>query len=232
LLGVVLDVRGEMSAARPTLFVSNHLSYLDITVLGAVIEGSFVAKREVANWPLFGWLARLQRTVFVERRPARVQSERDVLARRLASGDSLILFAEGTSGDGTHVRPFKTSLFAAAGHASGDRPLVVQPVTLAYTRLDGMPIGRQWRAMFAWYGDMDMLSHAWRLFSLGRITAELRFHPPVSVADYGSRKALADYCERAVREGLAAANSGREGTAATADDAPPAPLASPAGSPA
>ena len=209
LLGLARRIEGEISSDRPTLFVANHTSYLDITILSASVETSFIAKREVARWPFFGWLARLQRTVFVDRRVSRVASERDDVARRLAQGDNLVLFAEGTSSDGVFIRSFKSSLFAVAEREFAGRKLVVQPVTLAYTRLDGMPIGRAWRPLFAWYGDMDMVPHMFRLLGLGRIDAELIFHPPVTLAEFASRKSLAEHCERTIRSGLAAVNAGR-----------------------
>jgi 1-acyl-sn-glycerol-3-phosphate acyltransferase len=208
-LGVDVEVHGEISTARPTLFVCNHISYLDIEVLGSTILGAFVAKSEVATWPLIGWLARLQRTIFVERRSSGITAERDDLARRLDEGENVILFAEGTSGDGNRVRPFKSSLFSVAERPVHDRPLTVQPVSVAYTRLDGMPIGRQWRPFFAWYGDMDLAPHLWALVGLGRLTAVLIFHPPVTIADAGSRKALAAACHGVIGRGLEVANSGR-----------------------
>jgi len=208
-LGMDLDVHGAISAVHPTLFVCNHVSYLDIEALGSIIEGSFVAKREVSRWPLFGWLAKLQRTVFVERRAAGVTNERDGLAERLAAGDSLILFAEGTSGDGNRLRPFKSALFSVAEQTVNGRPLTVQPVSVAYTRLDGMPIGRQWRPFFAWYGAMDLAPHLWYVLGIGRMTVTLVFHPTTTLADAGTRKALALSCQQVIGQGLEAANSGR-----------------------
>lgn len=228
LLGIHIDVRGEVSDARPTLFVSNHLSYLDIPVLSAAVETSFIAKREVASWPLFGWLAKLQRTVFVDRRAAGVHNERDDVARHLARGHNLVLFAEGTSSDGTRLKPFKSALLSVAQQEIDGRSVVVQPVTIAYTHLDYMPLGRAWRPFVAWYGDMDMLPHGWHLLGLGRLTATLQFHAPVSFAAFGSRKALAEHCERVVAHGLAAANGGRELLPATL----PAPSAGAAVAPA
>lgn len=204
LFGIKIETRGAVSPKRPTLFVANHQSYFDISVLGAALEVSFVAKREVRGWPLFGWLARLQRTVFVERKSAAVAAERDELSRRLEEGSNLLLFAEGTSGDGTHLLPFKSALFSVAEREVHGRPLQVQPVSLSYTRLDGMPIGRQWRPFFAWYGDMDLMPHFWTALGLGRITVEIEFHPPVTIADFASRKALAAHCHRVVGHALAA----------------------------
>lgn len=209
ILGIEVELLGTITSARPTLFVANHVSYVDIEILSAAVPVCFVAKREVAGWPLFGWLAKLQRTVFIDRRSNGVAEERDGLAARLDEGENVVLFAEGTSGDGNRVRPFKSSLLSVAECDVKGRPLTVQPVSVAYTRLDGMPIGRQWRPFFAWYGAMDMAPHLWHLLGLGRVTATLIFHPPVTLAELGSRKALAAHCQRVIAAGLEAANTGR-----------------------
>lgn len=211
-----IDVQqvGRLSQCEPTLFVSNHSSYLDITVLGSLISGSFIAKSEVASWPLFGRLAKLQRTVFVERRRSRAADHKSLVSERLASGDNLILFAEGTSNDGNRVLPFKSSLFAVAEPQDRDKPLTVQPVSVAYTELDGLPLGRFLRPFFAWYGDMDLAPHMWQLVGLGRVTVVVEFHKPVTLAELGTRKALSDYCYRVVWAGVAGALSGRRSSEA------------------
>jgi 1-acyl-sn-glycerol-3-phosphate acyltransferase len=217
LLDLHIEVRGTMSVARPTLFVCNHTSYLDVSVLGSLIHGSFVAKAEVANWPFFGFLAKLKRTVFVDRqRRAATHKQRDELMRRLDAGDNLILFPEGTSNDGNRTLPFRSALFGVAERrvVGGKReplPLTIQPVSLAYVRLNGMPIGRSLRPYFAWYGDMDLFSHLWRVAGLGRIVVVLEFHPPVTLAEFASRKDLSEHCQRTVAEGVAAAIVGRRG---------------------
>lgn len=208
-LGVVVQRRGRQSRKHPTLYVSNHVSYVDISVLGMLIRGSFVAKSEVRGWPFFGWLARLQRTVFVERQAGRSAVQRDEMVSRLESGDDLILFPEGTSGDGNRVLPFKSALFSVVERWTGPEPLTVQPVSITYARLDGLPLGRHLRPFYAWYGDMDLLPHLWQLAGLGRVTVVVEFHPPVALADFGSRKALADHCQGQVARGVAAALSGR-----------------------
>jgi lyso-ornithine lipid O-acyltransferase len=194
--------------ARPVLFAANHISYLDITVLSSLLAASFVAKTEVAKWPLFGWLAKLQRSVFVDRKVRSTAEQRDSIAARLAAKDALILFPEGTSGDGNRVLPFKSALFSVADHAATG-PVVVQPVSVAYTRLDGMPIGRALRPLFAWYGSMAMAPHLWTMLGLGTVEVVVEFHPPTTLAECGSRKTLARYCEERVSAGLDAALSGR-----------------------
>lgn len=209
ILGIEVRSLGRQSSEQPTLFACNHSSYLDITALGSLITGSFIAKSEVASWPVYGWLAKLQKTVFVERRRTRAGRQRDQVLERLSLGDHLILFAEGTSSDGNRVLPFKSSLFAVAEAAVAGRPLMVQPVSIAYTELDGLPLGRFLRPFFAWYGDMDLAPHMWQLVGLGRVTVAVEFHRPVSLAEFGSRKALSDHCYRTVMIGVASALSGR-----------------------
>jgi len=209
ILGFRIRLIGTPTTGRPVLFAANHISYADITVLGSIIAGSFIAKAEVANWPFFGWLAKLQRSVFVDRRVRSTVVQREAISKRLAAGDALILFPEGTSGNGNRVLPFKTALFAAAEHTSGLAPIIVQPVSIAYTRLDGMPIGRLYRPLFAWYGAADLAPHIWGMIGLGTVEVVVEFHPPTFLSDCGSRKALADYCYARITGGLAGALFGR-----------------------
>jgi 1-acyl-sn-glycerol-3-phosphate acyltransferase len=209
ILGFRVRLIGTPSAARPVLFAANHVSYTDITILGSVIPGSFIAKAEVADWPFFGWLAKLQRSVFVDRRVRSTASQRDAITERLAAGDALILFPEGTSGDGNRVLPFKSALFGAAQRAEGMAPVTVQPVSLAYTRLDGIPIGRLYRPLFAWYGTVNLAPHLWSLMGLGAVEVVVEFHPPTFLSDCGSRRALANYCYARIAGGVAGALFGR-----------------------
>jgi len=212
ILGITVRSIGTPSRERPVLFAANHTSYLDIEILGSLIPGSFVAKEEVARWPLFGWLAKLQRSVFVDRRVRSAAAQRDAMARRFDEGDALILFPEGTSGDGNRVLPFKTALFAAVDGRGDRAPVTVQPVSVAYTRLDGIPLGRHYRPFFAWYGAMALMPHLWTMLALGTLEAVVEFHPPTSLAECGSRKALAQYCRARIVGGTRAALSGREQT--------------------
>jgi len=208
-LGIRIVVRGRRVRERPVLFAANHVSYLDITALGAVVTGCFIAKAEVAGWPFFGVLAKLQRTVFIARKRTAVAKHGDDIADRLDAGDNLILFPEGTSGDGTRVLPFKSALFAVAERRPDGKPLTVQPVSIAYTRLNGVPLGRGLRPFFAWYGDMDLAPHLWTVAALGKLTVVIEFHPPLTLDEAGSRKALAGAARERVARGVARANAGR-----------------------
>lgn len=208
----IIDIRvvrrGAISTARPTLFVCNHTSYIDISVFGALIPGAFIAKREVESWPLFGLLAKLQRSVFVERHRGRAAEHRDEMVERLAAGDNLILFPEGTSNDGNRVLPFKSALFAVAERMPRGAPLTVQPVSIAYTKVGGLPMLRHTRPLFAWYGDMELVGHLWRMVGHGPVTVEVEFHPAVTFDRFGSRKLLAAHCHARVAAGASAAIHG------------------------
>jgi lyso-ornithine lipid O-acyltransferase len=203
IVGVRLNVDGEIARSQGVLIVSNHVSWLDITVLSAVAPVSFVAKQEVSTWPFVKWLAKLQRSVFVDReRRSEVSTKANEILNRLEAGDHVVLFAEGTSTDGNRVVPFRTALFAAAkppGEQAMGSNVSVQTLALTYTKVYGLPLGRRGRPQVAWYGDMDMASHAWKLLGLGPLDANIRIGPPVPLDDFPDRKALARYTEDKVR---------------------------------
>ena len=206
------------------LLAANHSGWLDIPVLSMVQSISFIAKDEIDGWPFFGLLARLQETVFVRRGArAKVAQDRDIIRSRLLAGDALVIFPEGTSTDGNRVRSFKSALFGAAELPMGENEAHqvthprVQPVTVAYVGLHGMPMGRENRPFFAWYGDMDLLPHLWEAFGLGPIDVQIEFHRPLTIDEAGGRKQLAAAAERAVRAGLVRALHGG-GTHSPAED--------------
>lgn len=198
--GIRVHVEGEL-ADSPALIVSNHLSWLDIPVLGSRIPGSFVAKAEVATMPLVGALANLQDTIYVEReRRLAAGDQADAIADRLAQGGRVILFPEGTSNDGVRILPFKSSLFAPVEGAAG-RNVMVQPLTLAYTELNGMPLTRNRQLDIAWIGDMELAPHAFDVMKLGSLRARILCHRPVRASDFPDRKALARHCRAEVARG-------------------------------
>jgi 1-acyl-sn-glycerol-3-phosphate acyltransferase len=217
LLGLDVRVRGTIAADRPILYVSNHISYADILVLGSLLEASFIAKSDVAAWPLFGWLAKLSRTVFVDRRRASTDLQRDLIVNRLNDKGGLILFAESTTSDGNRILPFKAALFSAIDKVD-DQPVLVQPVSVVYLCLDGMPLGRTWRPLVAWYGDMTLGRHLWQVFCLGTWRIEVMFHPPVDRRQFKSRKDLAHHCHNIVADGVSSLLSGRPIQAARTPD--------------
>lgn len=205
ILGFHIRVSGVAQQSGPALLVANHVSWIDIVALSAVAPVCFVAKSQVARWPFFGSLARLQRTVFVDReRRLTTGEERDGISARLRQGDTLVLFPEGTSGDGHSVQPFKSAYFGAV-----DNPdIAIIPVTLAYDQLWGLPMTRRHRPLFAWYGDMDLAPHLWDALKTGPIGIHIIFHAPLHLASPKDRKRVAAAAEEQVRAGLAAALHG------------------------
>ncbi len=204
-IGMEVQVHGAPSTDTLTLFASNHVSYLDIPALGSVLDATFIAKAEIKNWPLFGFLCKLQRTIFIERDRRKILEQREEIYGRLQEGDSLIFFPEGTSHNGTFVLPFKSSLFSVAEWEFGGKLLKIQPVSIAYSMLDGIVLGRRLRPTFAWYGDMSMARHLWQLLGTGKLGIDIIFHEPIDIKQFGSRKLLSDYCERVVARGVSSA---------------------------
>jgi 1-acyl-sn-glycerol-3-phosphate acyltransferase len=206
LFGIHIRVLG--APAQGALLVANHTGWLDIVIFSAVMPLSFVAKSEVASWPFFGTLARLQRTVFVTRaRRSETGAARDDIRDRLLAGDTLVLFPEGTSSDGNGVLPFKSALLGAAEAMSEGRHVTVQPVSTAYTGIHGIPMGRENRPLFAWYGDMELVPHLWEALKAGPLDVVVEFHPPLSL-DVMNRKELAKAAESLVRAGQMRALAG------------------------
>jgi lyso-ornithine lipid O-acyltransferase len=213
IVGVRLNIEGGVARDHGVLLISNHVSWLDITVLSAVAPVSFVAKQEVASWPFVSWLAKLQRSVFVDRtRRTEVTAKANEILSRLEAGDHVVLFAEGTSSDGNSVVPFKTPLFAAAKPTGGEAlgaDICAQTLALTYTKVHGLPLCRRGRPLVAWYGDMDLANHAWRLLGLGPLDAYIRIGEPVPLDDFADRKALASYAEAQVRKDVSELLRGR-----------------------
>ena len=209
IMGLNVRVVGRPAKARPVLFVSNHVSYLDIPVLGSVVPVAFVAKTEVAQWPGYGLLAKLQRTVFVDRRRNTTHRQRDSIHARLMAGDALVLFPEGTSNDGNRILPFRSALLSVAEASPTEPPLVIQPVSIAYTSVNGVALGWGLRPLVAWYGGMELGGHLWRFSRLGRVEVVVQFHAEARFGDFPSRKELTRYCQEAVAGGVDRALGGR-----------------------
>lgn len=202
LLGLNVVEHGRADKSPAVLYASNHSSYLDIIVLAALTEACFVSKAEVANWPLFGILAKLNHTVFVERRVRESSEKLGEIKDRLRQGRRLILFPEGTSSDGNRVLPFNSTFFAAGNTKCDGFPVKVQPVAIGYTKLWGLPLGRGDRPARAWYGDMSLAGHLWSVFKSGPTDVEVAFLPCVTFCDFASRKELAKSCEGDVASAL------------------------------
>jgi lyso-ornithine lipid O-acyltransferase len=231
MFGIRLIVVGKPIRDRGVLMVANHSGYFDILIMSATTHVSFVAKSDVASWPLFGLMAKLQRSIFVERsRRHQVAQARNLVRDRLKAGDTLVLFPEGTSTDGNRVIPFKSALMGAVESELGVGPdgkvryVPVQPVSISYVACHGIPLGRENRPLFAWYGDMDLLPHVWEALKSGPLDVIVEFHEPISVAPGRGRKQIAVMAEAMCREGQVRALSGDWGGAESGAEAGKKPV--------
>ncbi|MBN8530688.1 MAG: 1-acyl-sn-glycerol-3-phosphate acyltransferase [Alphaproteobacteria bacterium] len=198
-MGVRWSAKGTPPpAGTPALMVSNHLSYIDIFVLCAATGAIFIAKEDIRGWPVVRHFVNSAGTLYVSRKPQAMKEEAAQLRDTLLSGQRLVLFAEGTTGTGTRILPFRSGFFSLCEELPD---LPVYPVSLAYTAIDGIPVGRNWLPHVAWYGDMTFAGHLWQFLGLGRMTVGLRFHAPVTSRQIGDRKMLARYCHGVVQEG-------------------------------
>jgi 1-acyl-sn-glycerol-3-phosphate acyltransferase len=211
LFGVRVLVRGRPPAATPTLVLANHVSWLDITVMGSLRPLSFIAKSEVAGWPVAGLFAKLQRSVFIERaRRTHTSRVNAAIARRLVRGEVMVLFAEGTTGDGNNVLPFRASLVGSARAALADSSLDhidLQPLAIAYVRRDGLPLTRRDRPEIAWYGDMDLAPHLAAWLRRSRVDVVVTWGEPIPFDAASDRKRATAKAEAAVRAAVALAKA-------------------------
>ncbi|MEO1746421.1 MAG: lysophospholipid acyltransferase family protein [Pseudomonadota bacterium] len=224
IMGFRIHVDGHAHRSGPvgTLLVANHITWVDIIVIGSVAPLNFIAKDEVGTWPLFGWLARLQETVFVTRQKrTRTGQQINAVRDRLEQGDTLVLFPEGTTSCGNFVSPFNSSLFGAVTGKQAERrkPVPVQSVAIAYTGAGGMPMGRQWRPLAGWPGDITLPPHLMAVLRDGVFDITVAFGEPIADAAAHDRKALSARLEAEVRQMFA--NAIADGPAASKRDENP-----------
>ena len=203
LFRIRVTVQGRPPGGRPTLVLSNHVSWLDIPVLGSLAPLSFIAKSEVAGWPVIGFYASLQRCVFIDRaRKSHTTNVNTEVAHRLAQGDTIVLFPEGTTSDGNRLLPFRSALVGAARAALQEPSLQsidLQPLAIVYARRNGLPVTRRERPAIAWYGDMDLAPHLAALLREGSIDVVVRWCDPIPFDATSDRKRATAAAETAVR---------------------------------
>ena len=198
LLGLNIVVQGSPSSCRPLCVVANHTSWLDIIVISSFLPVVFVAKQEVSSWPFFGWLARLQRSIFVDRhRRYQVHQTIDRMADGLLAGEIIGIFPEGTSTDGVDVAPFRSALIGAV-HAALRReprlsPIFVQPVSVTY-----MGANRR-TAVWALEDEIPFFSHLLQVAGMRRIDVAVAWGEPMPADMNSDRKALIKGLEQTVR---------------------------------
>ena len=213
---------------EPALVLANHVSWLDIIAIGSLRPLSFVAKSEIAGWPVIGILAGLQRTLFIDRgRRGATATVSQQMGHRLSQGELVVLFAEGTTGDGTRLLPFRSSLVGAARAAlqgeSENGRVRLQPLAITYPRRNGLPVARSERPDIAWYGDMDLAPHLAAFVKGGPIDAHIVWGTPIPFEAGTDRKAATAAAEAEVRRTIQSVVGGRsavvEGRASAPADA-------------
>ncbi|HEX8046150.1 lysophospholipid acyltransferase family protein [Rhizobium sp.] len=213
-LGVRIHVIGQPESRRPLMLAANHSSWLDILVLSAVADVAFIAKSEVRDWPIFGQFAEWQKSVFIEREQKRKTGDQvNEIAERMANGEIMVLFPEGTTSDGNRLLEVKSSLFGAAAAAlpkTPDAVVHVQPVAVAYTRIHGVAMGRYYRPIAAWPGDIELVPHLKDIVACGAIDVDVCFGEAVEYSADTKRKDVSATIARRIRTMLASRLLGRE----------------------
>ncbi|MBI4032033.1 MAG: 1-acyl-sn-glycerol-3-phosphate acyltransferase [Proteobacteria bacterium] len=204
IFGVEVIVRSAPVKGRQIIYVSNHLSYLDIPALGSVVMGSFVARGDMSRWPLIGYMGKMQQTVYISRERQDAAAGKEAIEKVLRDGNSLMIFAEGTSSDGSKVLPFKSSLFSLALENPTGKPLPVQPITISLLEVNGKSaVTTEIRDQYAWHRDMTLPPHIWQFARFRRgAKVAITFHPVREAAGYSDRKALCNDCYNDVAGGL------------------------------
>ena len=200
-LGVRVHVRGDVTPRRPTVLVANHVSWLDIPVLAAVAPVRFVSKAEVGSWPVIGWLARLVRTVFIERgNHGTIGEKASEVAEALRAGDIVIIFPEGTTSDGNRVLFFKSGLLGGVRSAMEGEDLLVQPISIVHTHASGLPLGRAHRSHAAYPGGVSLGASLRRVLGEGALDVAVDWGEPVPYPPAAERKRFAARLEGIVRD--------------------------------
>ncbi len=200
ILGIRVTIYGQLKENVPLIVVSNHISWLDILVIGSSFPCYFIAKSDIARWPIFGFLAKLQNTIFVNRqaRGTAIGEQVNDIVNALKANKTIVLFPEGTTSDGNKVLKFKSALLAAAKPDNDFKPLV-QPLSLHYQKTIGMPFTRRNRPFVAWYGDAELVPHVKTMLRYTPIDVEIKIGDSVSYDDFNSRQDMAEYLENYMR---------------------------------
>ena len=204
LLSIKIEYVGDFKkAVSCNLFISNHISYLDIPILGSMAPLRFVAKSEVKHWPILGLLSKLASTIFIKRVRSNSLFQKNKIFTLLSEGKKLLIFPEGTTSDGNRVLPFKSSIFSALENKN----FIIQPLIIIYSDLNGIPINRWLRPLIAWYGNMEFIPHLSVLKNIKSIQVKIIYLKPISTINFSNRKELSNYLEQQIHEALSVARS-------------------------
>lgn len=187
------------------LYVSNHTSYMDIIVIGSRISVRFTPKIEISKWPIINAMVNMSLPVYIHRNASRSLEQKNTIKEIINSGDSILIFPEATTNDGSKVLPFKSSLFSVAepdDETHIDEHICIQPISIVYTHIDGEPANTGNMDKVAWYGDMKFLPHLWNLLAAKGARVKIVYHSSIYYDDFGDRKALSKHCEEVISKGV------------------------------
>ena len=193
IFGIKIKTFGKVSINFPILLISNHASYLDIIILGSLFKTSFIAKKEISKWPLFGILAKLQNTIFIDRRVSSLKNQENQIIKHLNEKKNLVIFPEGTSSDGNRVLPFKSSLFNIFEKNLNSK-ILVQTITIVYKKINGIPMNRAERKKITWHSNMDLVPNIFNVLKKLSIEVEIIFNDEFLPSKEYDRKKLALHC--------------------------------------
>ena len=193
IFGIKIKTFGKVSINSPILLISNHASYLDIIILGSLFKTSFIAKKEISKWPLLGILAKLQNTIFIDRRVSSLKKQENQIIKHLNEKKNLVIFPEGTSSDGNRVLPFKSSLFNIFEKNLNSK-ILVQTITIVYKKINGIPMNRIERKNITWHSNMDLIPNIFNVLKKLSIEVEVIFNDEFLPSKEYDRKKLALHC--------------------------------------
>ena len=183
------------------LYIANHVSWFDIICLGTLLNARFIAKKEVSQMGIFGFLAMLSNTFFIDNENKNKIIEYNYLIqKKLKAGENFIIFPEGTTSDGNGIKNFKSSMLECA--FDNNNEIKIQPISICYSKLNNIPMGIYLRRNIAWVGDTSMVAAMANFLRSGRITVDIIFHDLMSVNNFKNRKELAAHCEKQILSGL------------------------------
>ena len=183
------------------LYIANHVSWFDIICLGTLLNARFIAKKEVSQMGIFGFLAMLSNTFFIDNENKnKIIEYNHLIQKKLKAGENFIIFPEGTTSDGNGIKNFKSSMLECA--FDNNNEIKIQPISICYSKLNNIPMGIYLRRNIAWVGDTSMVAAMANFLRSGRITVDIIFHDLMSVNNFKNRKELAAHCEKQILSGL------------------------------
>ena len=183
------------------LYIANHVSWFDIICLGTLLNARFIAKKEVSQMGIFGFLAMLSNTFFIDNENKnKIVEYNHLIQKKLKAGENFIIFPEGTTSDGNGIKNFKSSMLECA--FDNNNQIKIQPISICYSKLNNIPMGIYLRRNIAWVGDTSMVAAMANFLRSGRITVDIIFHDLMSVNNFKNRKELAAHCEKQILSGL------------------------------